>query len=54
MNTLPEKGISLADVERELIEQALERTRGNQAQAARLLRVTRYTMRHRMKKYGLL
>ncbi len=50
---LPEKGVSLADVERELIEQALKRASGNQVQAAKLLDISRHALRHRMKKYGL-
>jgi transcriptional regulator with PAS, ATPase and Fis domain len=51
---LPEKGISLAGVERGLIEQALRRAGGNQVQAAKLLDISRHALRHRMKKYGLL
>lgn len=51
---LPEKGISLAGVERELIEQALRRAGGNQVKAAKLLDISRHALRHRMKKYGLL
>jgi len=51
---LPETGTSLAGVEMKLIEQALEKTGGNQVQAARLLDITRDAIRHRMKKYGLL
>ncbi len=51
---LPERGASLAGVEKALIEQALERTGGNQSRAARLLDITRHAMRHRMKKHGLL
>jgi DNA-binding NtrC family response regulator len=51
---LPEKGISLAWVERALIQQALKRANGNQVQAARLLDISRHALRHRMKKYGLL
>jgi transcriptional regulator with PAS, ATPase and Fis domain len=50
---LPEKGISLARVERELIEQALGRTKGNQVQAGKLLGITRHALRHRMKKYDM-
>lgn len=50
---LPEKGISLADVESDLIEQALKRAGGNQVQAAKLLDISRHALRHRMKKYGL-
>jgi DNA-binding NtrC family response regulator len=41
-------------LERKLIEQALEKTGGNQVRAAGLLDITRDALRHRMKKYGLL
>jgi DNA-binding NtrC family response regulator len=50
---LPEKGISLAGVERGLIEQALRRAGGNQVGAAKLLDISRHALRHRMKKHGL-
>jgi DNA-binding protein Fis len=33
--------------------QALERAGGNQTQAARLLRITRDTLRYKMKKFSL-
>lgn len=51
---LPEEGVNLEEVERSLIEQALMRTDFNQSQAARLVGLTRFGIRHRMKKYGLL
>lgn len=50
---LPESGISLADIEREVIERALERFEGNVSRTARYLNVTRQTLIYRMKKYGL-
>lgn len=50
---LPEHGISIADVERELIRQALKRFRGNQTRAAKFLGMTRDSLRYRMKKYAL-
>jgi len=50
---LPVAGIRLEDVERDLIEQALERTGGNKSAAARLLGLTRDTLRYRMERYGL-
>mgnify|MGYP000332854244 CR=1 FL=1 len=50
---LPDEGIDLAAVEQGLLEQALERTDGNQSAAARLLGLTRYALRYRMEKYGL-
>lgn len=45
--------MSLVENERQLIGRALERTQGNQTQAARLLRITRDTLRYKMKKYNL-
>ena len=46
-------GLSLTDQERRLVIEALERTGGNQTQAARLLRITRDTLRYKMKKFSL-
>jgi PAS domain S-box-containing protein len=46
-------GMSLEDHERSLLVRALEKTSGNQTQAARLLRVTRDTLRYKMKKFNL-
>jgi DNA-binding NtrC family response regulator len=48
---LPANGFRMEDLERNVIEQALVRTAGNVAQAARLLGLTRDTLRYRMKKY---
>ena len=50
---LPDEGISLEGVERELLLRALERFHGNQTQAARYLDVSRRTLIYRMEKYGL-
>jgi PAS domain S-box-containing protein len=50
---IPENGMSLVDNERLLLTRALEKTAGNQTQAARLLRITRDTLRYKMKKYSL-
>jgi len=50
---LPEQGLSLEVLERSLVEQALQRTRGNKSQAARLLGLTRATLRYRIEKMGL-
>ncbi|HUI76573.1 MAG TPA: sigma 54-interacting transcriptional regulator [Bryobacteraceae bacterium] len=49
----PVDGLSLEDNERSLLARALERTNGNQTQAARLLRITRDTLRYKMKKFNL-
>ncbi len=40
-------------VERELIVEALKETKGNQVQAARLLGITRATLRKRVEKFGI-
>lgn len=51
--SLPETGLSLAEHERMLLAQALEKSGGNQTQAARLLHITRDTLRYKMKKFSL-
>ena len=40
-------------VERELVIQALKETSGNQVHAARLLGITRATLRKRVEKFGI-
>ena len=50
---IPTDGLSLEDNERSLLSRALEKTNGNQTQAARLLRITRDTLRYKMKKFNL-
>jgi len=50
---LPPGGASLYDVECDLIKQALQQARGNKTNAARLLRITRDTLRYKVKKYNL-
>jgi two-component system, NtrC family, response regulator AtoC len=49
----PSDGLSLEENERNLLARALEKTNGNQTQAARLLRITRDTLRYKMKKFNL-
>ncbi len=46
-------GLVLDDVERKLIAEAMERASGNQSKAARLLGVSRDTLRYRLKKHGM-
>jgi DNA-binding NtrC family response regulator len=50
---LPEGGIRLAELERDLIRQALDRARGNRTRAAALLGLTRDTLRYRLEKFDL-
>jgi len=50
---IPTDGLSLEENERSLLAKALEKTSGNQTQAARLLRITRDTLRYKMKKFNL-
>jgi two-component system response regulator AtoC len=50
---LPPQGISLEEVEHDLVQQALERARGNVTQTAKLLGLSRDTLRYRIDKYGL-
>ena len=48
-----EQGIVLEDVERKLILEAMERASGNQSKAARLLGISRDTLRYRLKKHAI-
>jgi PAS domain S-box-containing protein len=48
-----EAGISLEENERMLLQSALDKTGGNQTQAAHVLGITRDTLRYRMKKFNL-
>ena len=50
---LPAEGVNLDDVERQLLMQALERSGGNQTQAAQLLGINRDQVRYRIEKFGL-
>ncbi len=50
---IPDEGLSLEENEKRLLVQALEKTNGNQTQAARLLSITRDTLRYKMKKFDL-
>jgi two-component system NtrC family response regulator len=50
---LPEEGISLEDIEKEILVQALEKQHWNQTRAARYLNISRKTLIYRMEKFGL-
>ncbi len=50
---IPDEGMSLEESERTLLTRALSKTNGNQTQAARLLKVTRDTLRYKMKKFNM-
>lgn len=50
---IPEEGISLEEVEKLYIMKALEKAKGNKTLAAKLLGITRDTLRYRLKKYGV-
>jgi len=49
----PAAGLSLEEVERNMLAGALEKTGWNQTRAARLLSITRDTLRYKMKKFNL-
>jgi len=51
---LPEEGIDIEEVEKDLIKQALQMTGNNQTKAAKLLNLSRDALRYRMQKFGLL
>lgn len=50
---LPPEGVNFEDVERSLIEQAMERTDGNITKSAKLLGLTFRTLQYRLEKYGI-
>ncbi len=50
---LPASGVNLEELERQLVEQALERAGGNQTRAAVLLGMNRDQIRYRIEKFGL-
>jgi two-component system response regulator AtoC len=45
--------MSMEQIERRVLEDALKRRRGNVTQAARLLRMSRQSLRYRVEKHGL-
>jgi transcriptional regulator with PAS, ATPase and Fis domain len=50
---IPTDGISLSGLEKEVIRQALDMAENNQTKAARLLKISRDTLRYKLKKYDL-
>ena len=50
---LPPWGLALQDVERRLIQAALQQSKGNISAAAQLLHISRDTLRYRLKKYNM-
>ena len=51
--TIPDEGLSLQELEKSLILQALEKAGGNKTRAAKLLNLTYETLRYQIKKFGL-
>jgi transcriptional regulator with PAS, ATPase and Fis domain len=49
----PPTGLNLEDMERELLIKALRKAAGNKSQAARILGITRDTLRYKIQKWGL-
>lgn len=50
---IPPQGLSLDALEKQLVTQALEKSKNNKTKAAKLLGLTRGTFRYRLQKYGL-
>ena len=50
---IPEEGISLEAIEKQVILEVLKRTDGNQSQAARLLQIPRHVLLYKIKKLGI-
>ncbi|MBI4455307.1 MAG: sigma-54-dependent Fis family transcriptional regulator [Acidobacteria bacterium] len=50
---LPPNGLSLYDVEKLLIQQAIEMAHGNKTNASKLLHISRDTLRYKIKKYRI-
>lgn len=48
------KDMSLDDLEKKAILKALEKTKGNKSEAARLLKIERHKLLYKLKKYGLM
>lgn len=53
VSATPAADPSIEDMERQLMLAALQQANGNQSKAAKFLKISRDTLRYRMKKYGL-
>ena len=53
LSSLPGEMVPLEEQERRLLAEALRKSNGNQSEAARMLRISRDTLRYRMKKHGI-
>ncbi len=51
---IPEGGTSLEEVEHSMVELAMRQAHGNQTSAAKLLDISRDTLRYKLKKFGLI
>ncbi len=52
--SIPEGGTSLEEMERVMVELAMQQASGNQTHAARLLDISRDALRYKLKKFGLI
>lgn len=50
---IPEEGISLDELEKQVILNTLKRTGGNRSRAAKLLKIPRHVLLYRLKKFGV-
>ncbi|AFM42762.1 response regulator with CheY-like receiver, AAA-type ATPase, and DNA-binding domains [Desulfosporosinus acidiphilus SJ4] len=50
---LPPEGVSLEEIEKSFLQQAMEQTGGNQSQAAKRLGLSRHAFFYRLEKYGI-
>jgi len=50
---IPDEGISLEEVEKQLIRKALAKSGGNRSEAARLLKIPRHVLVYRLEKFGI-
>ncbi len=52
--SIPEGGTSLEEIERAMVELAMQQSNRNQTQAAKLLDISRDALRYKLKKFGLI